>query len=141
MTQPTLALRDVSKSFGMTAALDDMSLDLFPGEVHAIVGENGAGKSTMIKIMTGVYQPDAGEIEIDGAAGGAARRPRRRDLPASPRSIRNRWCFPISTWPRTSSFPAPGGTSSTRRARRRQARALIARLGMQLDRRPAPPRA
>ena len=37
---PTLALRDVSKSFGMTAALADMTLELFPGEVHAIVGEN-----------------------------------------------------------------------------------------------------
>ena len=66
MTEPVLALRSVSKSFGMTAALDDMTLELFPGEVHAIVGENGAGKSTMIKIMTGVYQPSSGRIEIDG---------------------------------------------------------------------------
>ena len=64
---PTLALRDVSKSFGMTAALADMTLELFPGEVHAIVGENGAGKSTMIKIMTGIYQPSSGQVEIDGA--------------------------------------------------------------------------
>ena len=66
MTDPVLALRSISKSFGMTAALDDMTLELFPGEVHAIVGENGAGKSTMIKIMTGVHQPTAGRIEIDG---------------------------------------------------------------------------
>ena len=66
MTQPTLALRSVSKSFGMTAALTDMTLELHPGEVHAIVGENGAGKSTMIKIMTGIYQPDTGGVEIDG---------------------------------------------------------------------------
>ena len=64
---PTLALRDVSKSFGMTAALADMTLELFPGEVHAIVGENGAGKSTMIKIMTGIHQPSSGRVEIDGA--------------------------------------------------------------------------
>ena len=61
---PTLALRDVSKSFGMTAALADMTLELFPGEVHAIVGENGAGKSTMIKIMTGIYQM-AGEKVVE----------------------------------------------------------------------------
>ena len=68
MTQPTLALRSVSKRFGMTAALEDMTLELYPGEVHAIVGENGAGKSTMIKIMTGVYQPSSGQVEIDGTA-------------------------------------------------------------------------
>jgi len=63
---PTLALRGVSKNFGMTAALTDMTLSLFPGEVHAIVGENGAGKSTMIKIMTGIHQPSSGVLEIDG---------------------------------------------------------------------------
>ncbi len=66
MTAPVLALQDVSKSFGMTQALSAMSLTLFPGEVHAIVGENGAGKSTMIKIMTGVHQPTSGRIQVDG---------------------------------------------------------------------------
>jgi rhamnose transport system ATP-binding protein len=66
MINPVLALRDVSKSFGMTKALSGMSITLFPGEVHAIVGENGAGKSTMIKIMTGVHQPSAGVLELDG---------------------------------------------------------------------------
>ncbi len=68
MTTPVLALKDVSKSFGMTKALSDMSITLFPGEVHAIVGENGAGKSTMIKIMTGVHQPSSGALELDGKA-------------------------------------------------------------------------
>ena len=66
MAVPVLALRSVSKSFGMTHALDLMSIEIFPGEVHAIVGENGAGKSTMIKIMTGIYQPTSGMLEIDG---------------------------------------------------------------------------
>lgn len=63
--KPVLSLKNISKNFGMTAALADMSIDLFPGEVHAIVGENGAGKSTMIKIMTGVYQASSGRLEID----------------------------------------------------------------------------
>lgn len=68
MTSPLLELRNVSKSFGMTHALSDMSLSLMPGEVHALVGENGAGKSTMIKIMTGVHQPTSGDVAVDGAA-------------------------------------------------------------------------
>lgn len=65
MTAPILQLRDVSKSFGMTQALSSMSLELYPGEVHALVGENGAGKSTMIKTMTGVYHPSSGQIVVD----------------------------------------------------------------------------
>jgi len=63
---PVLALRGVTKRFGATAALLDMSLELFPGEVHAIVGENGAGKSTMIKVMTGIHAPSEGHVEVDG---------------------------------------------------------------------------
>ncbi|MFV0335020.1 MAG: sugar ABC transporter ATP-binding protein [Tropicimonas sp.] len=66
MTQPLMQLQGVSKSFGMTQALTNLSLDLHPGEVHALVGENGAGKSTMIKIMTGVHQPTDGQILVGG---------------------------------------------------------------------------
>jgi rhamnose transport system ATP-binding protein len=64
--RPVLEMRDVSKRFGSTQALDGVSLSLLPGEIHALLGENGAGKSTLIKIMTGVEQPDAGEILVDG---------------------------------------------------------------------------
>ncbi|MFD5645000.1 ATP-binding cassette domain-containing protein, partial [Streptomyces anulatus] len=63
---PVLALRDVSKSFGAVRALRDVSLDLFPGEVHALAGENGAGKSTLIKTFAGVHRPDAGQLLLDG---------------------------------------------------------------------------
>ncbi|HHG89154.1 MAG TPA: sugar ABC transporter ATP-binding protein [Devosia sp.] len=66
MEQPVLELRDISKNFGMTRALAHMSISLFPGEVHAVVGENGAGKSTMIKIMTGIYPPSSGALQVDG---------------------------------------------------------------------------
>jgi rhamnose transport system ATP-binding protein len=58
-------MRHISKRFDMTQALDDVSLDLFPGEIHALLGENGAGKSTLIKIMTGIHPPDQGEIRLD----------------------------------------------------------------------------
>jgi rhamnose transport system ATP-binding protein len=66
MATPLLELRNISKSFAMTAALADMSFFVEPGEIHAIVGENGAGKSTLIKIMTGVYQPDSGTMMRNG---------------------------------------------------------------------------
>jgi len=56
----------VSKSFGATRALDDVSFELASGEVHALIGENGAGKSTMMKILSGAIAPDAGRMEIEG---------------------------------------------------------------------------
>ncbi|MFI0847021.1 sugar ABC transporter ATP-binding protein [Mesorhizobium sp. IMUNJ 23232] len=65
-SSPVLAMRNIAKNFGATHALEDVSLELFPGEIHALLGENGAGKSTLIKIITGVYQPDRGDIELDG---------------------------------------------------------------------------
>jgi len=61
-----LELRGISRRFGATHALDDVSLALSEGEVLGLVGPNGAGKSTLIKIVAGADQPDAGEILIDG---------------------------------------------------------------------------
>ncbi|ODT30233.1 MAG: D-xylose ABC transporter ATP-binding protein [Kaistia sp. SCN 65-12] len=63
---PLLTLRGISKSFPGVRALDQVSLEIYPGQVTALIGENGAGKSTLVKILTGIYQPDAGEIAIDG---------------------------------------------------------------------------
>jgi rhamnose transport system ATP-binding protein len=64
---PLLALEGISKSFPGVRALDRVALGLYPGQVTALVGENGAGKSTIVKILTGIYQPDAGSITLDGA--------------------------------------------------------------------------
>ena len=55
-------LRSVTKSFGGTVAVDDVSLDLRAGEVLALLGENGAGKSTCVKLLAGVFQPDQGHV-------------------------------------------------------------------------------
>jgi rhamnose transport system ATP-binding protein len=64
---PLLSLRHAAKSFGAVHAVVDGSADLYPGEAHALLGENGAGKSTMVKMLAGVYPPDEGELLIGGA--------------------------------------------------------------------------
>ncbi|MGH3879470.1 MAG: sugar ABC transporter ATP-binding protein [Actinophytocola sp.] len=61
-----LELRDVHKSFDAVRALRGVSLELHAGEVHALAGENGAGKSTVVRIIGGEHQPDAGELLLDG---------------------------------------------------------------------------
>ena len=59
-------LRGISKRFGSIEALRGVDLELFPGEVLGLVGDNAAGKSTLTKIIAGAYVPDAGTIELDG---------------------------------------------------------------------------
>ncbi|MDF3606783.1 sugar ABC transporter ATP-binding protein [Paracoccus sp. DMF-8] len=68
---PLIELRGITKRFGGVTALDDVSLRIEPGEIHCLAGENGSGKSTIIKVISGVYTPDQGEILIDGTAVGA----------------------------------------------------------------------
>jgi rhamnose transport system ATP-binding protein len=63
---PLVELRGIAKSYGGVRALDDVSFSVDRGSVHALVGENGAGKSTVVKILTGVVQPDDGDVLIDG---------------------------------------------------------------------------
>lgn len=65
---PRLSVRDITKAFPGVVANDRVSLDVRGGEVHALLGENGAGKTTLMNILYGIYQPDAGEILIDGRA-------------------------------------------------------------------------
>lgn len=66
MNVPLLSMRNISKSFGATRALNDVSLDLSAGSVMALLGENGAGKSTLMKILSGACTPDSGRIELAG---------------------------------------------------------------------------
>src|SRR4029079_8696971 len=64
--QPIIEMRDVSKAFGAVRALHQVDLTLYPGEILGLVGDNSAGKSTLMKILTGAYQRDSGEILVAG---------------------------------------------------------------------------
>lgn len=64
--EPLIQMRGISKAFGAVQALQGADLDLHPAEVLGLVGDNAAGKSTFMKILTGVHQPDEGEIRFEG---------------------------------------------------------------------------
>ena len=66
MTTPILELKNISKSFGPIDVLHDISLQVRGGEVLCLLGDNGAGKSTVIKIMSGVHWPTSGDVLMDG---------------------------------------------------------------------------
>ncbi|HZO15860.1 MAG TPA: ATP-binding cassette domain-containing protein, partial [Polyangiaceae bacterium] len=63
---PRLALENASRRFGALIAVDGMNLELVPGRVHAIAGENGAGKSTAMKMLAGHLTASAGAVRVDG---------------------------------------------------------------------------
>ena len=82
---PVIEAVNISKAFGATTALVDVSLKAYSGRILALLGDNGAGKSTLIKILSGVFPPDRGELRFRGEpvrfanpAGGAAARDRDR---------------------------------------------------------------
>ena len=68
MTKPTplVEMKNIELAFGGIKAVDDVSIDLYPGEVVGLLGHNGAGKSTLIKVLSGAYQADGGEIFVNG---------------------------------------------------------------------------
>ena len=66
MNQPILTARGLIKRYGRVTALDNADFDLMPGEILAVIGDNGAGKSSLIKAISGAVTPDEGEIRLDG---------------------------------------------------------------------------
>ncbi len=66
MTEAILEMRNIEKHFGSVIALAGVSLEIYPGECHCLLGDNGAGKSTFIKTMSGVHKPTEGEIYFEG---------------------------------------------------------------------------
>jgi fructose transport system ATP-binding protein len=66
MTEPILKARGLVKRYGRVTALDRCDFDLMPGEILAVIGDNGAGKSSLIKAISGAVQPDEGEVWLEG---------------------------------------------------------------------------
>ena len=66
MNQKILEAKNISKSFGKIQALDDVNFHLYKGKIHGLLGENGAGKSSLMNILSGIYQPEKGSIIFDG---------------------------------------------------------------------------
>lgn len=63
---PLVEMKNIELAFGGIKAVDDVSINLFPGEVVGVLGHNGAGKSTLIKVLSGAYKSDGGEIYVNG---------------------------------------------------------------------------
>lgn len=136
-----LEARGLRKAFGRTVALRDVSLLLRAGEAHGLVGENGAGKSSLLKVLTGIYRADAGTITLQGrpfAPSGPADA-RQAGLALVPQELRvvremsvgdnvllGRW--PVKRW-LGGLLPA----AIDARAAEQAARAALARLGLDLD--------
>ncbi|BCJ44065.1 sugar ABC transporter ATP-binding protein [Actinoplanes ianthinogenes] len=66
MTSPVLQAKGLTKRYGRVVAIDGSDLELMPGEILAVIGDNGAGKSSLIKALSGALIPDSGEIRLDG---------------------------------------------------------------------------
>ena len=64
--EPIIQMQDIQKHFGSVIALAGVTIDFYPGECHCLLGDNGAGKSTFIKTMSGVHKPTSGEIKFEG---------------------------------------------------------------------------
>ena len=135
-TEPVCALRDVGKSFGGIFACRHVDLEVMPGEVLALTGENGAGKSTSVKCLVGLHAPTEGHVEIggravelktprDGDALGMAMIPQELDLFPELSIVEN--LFVGRDWPRTRwrGFDWP--------KMRREARSTLASLGVTFD--------
>src|SRR3712207_8197974 len=66
MNQPLLKVQDISIAFGGIKAVENVSLEIYPGEVISLIGPNGAGKTTVFNLLTGVYQTESGSIHFNG---------------------------------------------------------------------------
>jgi ribose transport system substrate-binding protein len=120
--QNILEMRGITKRFPGVTALDHVDLNIRQGEVHVLVGENGAGKSSLVKVLCGIYQPEEGEIRYAGAP--YAPQTAVDALRAFGSSIKSSTCFPFFPSRRTSILsacpPRAGWLTSARSTRKRK---------------------
>ena len=121
-------VRGITKRFPGVVANDGVDFEAARGEVHALLGENGAGQVDALEILTGLYRPDEGEIALHGRARRSSTRPGTRSTPASA------WCTSTSGWSRRSPSPRTScsATTGARRAVPVRPRAIerrVAELG------------
>jgi ribose transport system ATP-binding protein len=133
-----LSVEGLLKQFGGTRAVDGVSFDLLPGTVHALLGGNGSGKSTTIKILSGVYNADAGSIEVGGERSAAKSWSATKAKEAGLRFVHQE----SSTFAELTvaenlaighGFEKGAAGSIRWRAQRRRARALLDRFGLDID--------
>jgi branched-chain amino acid transport system ATP-binding protein len=87
--EPLLRAENISISFGGLMALDDVSLEIYPGEIMGIIGPNGAGKTTMLNIINGFYKPDKGRIIFEGKEWSKKMKPNRIAAQGIARTFQN----------------------------------------------------
>ncbi len=109
---PTVQVRGLRRSFGDTVVLDDLDLDVAPGELVALLGRSGSGKSTLLRLLAGLDAPDAGTAEVDGVTSVAFQEPR------------------LLPWRRVAQNVALGLRTGSRRDRDGRARELLGEVGL-----------
>jgi rhamnose transport system ATP-binding protein len=132
---PIIALRDASKSYGAVRAVREATIALRPGEVRALVGENGAGKSTIVRLMAGVTRPDTGSVLVDGQAADFHGPADARDAGIAV-IYQEPTVFPdlsVAENVMMGRQPLSGARRIDRRALREQVQGLLDRLGVRLD--------
>jgi fructose transport system ATP-binding protein len=125
MTEPALKGRNLVKRYGKVTAIDHSDFDLYPGEILAVIGDNGAGKSTIIKAMSGAVIPDSGEIYLNGPIRYPAWLPATAPASAASAVVQSVRSPPAAKAP-PASIRSEAGTGSARQLRKV---ASIRRLG------------
>jgi len=135
MTEAFIKFDRVTKTFAGVTALDEVSLEIAPGECHALMGENGAGKSTMGKILAGIHRPDSGVVHLGGSA--VSFRSPAGALAAGVGMVHQElaFCADLSIAENLcmGRYPRRMGVLVNAAAMRAKAEALLGQIGVQLD--------
>ncbi|MDA8870093.1 ATP-binding cassette domain-containing protein [Rhizobiaceae bacterium] len=127
---PSLSLKNVEKAFGQVRALSCVNLDAHEGEIHFVVGDNGAGKSTTLKILAGMYSADAGEIALNGTVVrfADASEAKAQGIAVVHQDLALVECLDVATNMSLGAIPTRGGFMLDRKAMEREAEAVLADL-------------